>query len=204
MAVPRSEVVGRRGNAHKVGPHEEKRRDEHDFDRDRTDDSPFRELRPTNNAHTVNTRTGSEEIGKRQDSDHAEKAKEVEGKRPMGVQHETCQANRVVGLLVADELDPKILHVACGVQIHVLALRHHGRDVDLGNTKGIFRRIKVRCVGIVGELNLEGEVLRRLLPIELEIHVVDLGVQIGELDDVIDFGNLVLLVAGFLQLERIA
>ena len=44
----------------------------------------------------------------------------------MGVQHETCQANRVVGLLVADELDPKILHVACSVQVHVLALRHHG------------------------------------------------------------------------------
>ena len=59
-------------------------------------------------------------------------------------------------------------------------------------------------MGVIGKLNLEGEVLRRLLPIELEIHVVDLGVQIGELDDVIDFGNLVLLVAGFLQLERIA
>ena len=121
----------------------------------------------------------------------------------MGVQHKTCKANWVVGLLVADKLDSKILHVAGSVQIHVLALRHHGRNVDLGNTEGIFRRIKVRCVGIVGELNLEGEVLRRLFPIELEVHIVDLGVQIRELNDVVDFGNLILLVAGFLQLKGI-
>ena len=122
----------------------------------------------------------------------------------MGVQHKTCQANRVVGLLVADKLDSKILHVTGSVQIHVLALRHHGRDVDLRNTEGIFRRIEVRCVGIVGELNLEGEVLRRLLPVKLEIHVVDLGVKVGKLNDVVDFGNLILLVTCFLQLEGIA
>ena len=78
MAVPRSEVVGRRGNAHKIGPHEEKRRDEHDLNRDRADDSSLRELWPASNAHAVNARTRSEEIRKRQDADHAEKAKEVE------------------------------------------------------------------------------------------------------------------------------
>ena len=113
----------------------------------------------------------------------------------MGVQHDTCQANRVVRLLVADKLDSKILHVARSVQIHVLALRHHGRDVDLGNTEGIFRRIEVCCVGIVGELNLESEVLRGLFPIELKVHIVNFSVQVGELNDVVDFGNLILLVA---------
>ena len=121
----------------------------------------------------------------------------------MGVQDEARQANRIVGLLVAYKLDSKILHVAGSVQIHILALRHHGRNVDLGNAEGVFSRVEVRRMGVVGELNLEGEVLRGLFPIELEIHVVDLGVQIGELDDVVNFGNLILLVAGFLQLKGI-
>ena len=59
-------------------------------------------------------------------------------------------------------------------------------------------------MGVIGELNLEGEVLRWLFPIELEIHVVDLGVKVGKLNDVVDFSNLILLVTCFLQLKGIA
>ena len=122
----------------------------------------------------------------------------------MRVQHETRQADGIARLLVPHKLDAQIVHVPRRLQIHVLTLRHHRGHVHLGHAERVLGGVEIRFMRIVGELNLEGEVLRRLHPVELQVDVVHLGVQIGKLDHVVDFGDLILLVGRLLERERIA
>ena len=58
-------------------------------------------------------------------------------------------------------------------------------------------------MGLVGEVYLHRQLLRRLLVIEIEVDVAHLGVEIRELKRMVDRGQLVQPIVGLLQCKLV-
>ena len=70
-------------------------------------------------------------------------------------------------------------------------------DVNLGNAHRVLGGIEVGAVSLVGELNLHLQLLCGLPVIEVKPHVMNLGIEVLEFDDVIDFSDAILVIEGF-------
>ena len=58
-------------------------------------------------------------------------------------------------------------------------------------------------MSLVGELDLHLQLLRGLPVIEVQPHVMDLGIEVLEFDDVIDFGDAILVIEGLRQRQTV-
>ena len=58
-------------------------------------------------------------------------------------------------------------------------------------------------MSLVGELNLHLQLLCGLPVIEVKPHVMNLGIEVLEFDDVIDFGDAILVIEGLRQRQTI-
>ncbi len=66
-----------------------------------------------------------------------------------------------------------------------LARIHHRGHARIGDADGVLRGVEIGLVGRVGELDLHGDVLGRLIGGKIDADVAHLGVQAGELERVI-------------------
>ena len=114
----------------------------------------------------------------------------------MRVQVDAVEQNGVRDL-VAHHLDAQVLHETGRLQVDVLRALAHGGHVHRRHTYGVFRGVEVGEMGRIGELDLQRDVLSRLIGSEIHLDIVNLGVQVRELQHVIDGSERVGAVLGF-------
>ena len=182
--VPSAVVVGRGGHAHEVRAVEEERRRKRQFDGHGEDDARLRLARVLDNANAVDGRLGTERVAQKQQPENGHKAQRVEGEGAVGVQGNAVQEDGV-GDVLPHYLDAQVLHVPGGLQVDELARIHHRGHARIGDADGVLRGVEIGLVGRVGELDLHGDVLGRLIGVEIDADVAHLGVQAGELERVI-------------------
>ena len=183
-AVPSAVVVGRGGHAHEVRAVEEERRRKRQLDGHGEDDARLRLARVLDNANAVDGRLGTERVAQKQQPENGHKAQRVEGEGAVGIQGNAVQEDGV-GDVLPHYLDAQVLHIPGGLQVDELARIHHRGHARIGDADGVLRGVEIGLVGRVGELDLHGDVLGRLIGVEIDADVAHLGVQAGELERVI-------------------
>ena len=103
---------------------------------------------------------------------------------------DAVQKDRILHV-VPDDLDAEVVDEPCGVEIDVLALPNERGYDRRGDPRRVFSRIEVGVVRFVGELNLHLESLGGLLEVEVEPQIAHLGIEVRELDNVVDLGQAV-------------
>ncbi len=190
VAVPRAAVIAARRHAHQVGAEEHVRADQEQLDHERRDDDALGELRMGVDADAVDRRLGAERASEQQDARRDQKPRHVELEGMARVEHHVVEADGVIDV-VADHLDAQVVHHAARIEVEVLALRDEGGHLHLGHADGVLGRVEVGMVRVVGELDLDRDLLRGLAVVEVEPDVTHLHVEVGELDHGVGLGEQV-------------
>ncbi len=140
---------------------------------------------------SVNARFGAEHVHQQQNGKRNEKAQPIEVEGLMVVYHHRIQANRITGIL-AHDLDTEILDLARALQVQKLALLAGGGNIDLGNPERVLGGREIGFMGIVGEADLDFQVLCSLGVVQVEVDIVHHLVKVVEINGRVRFGEFVL------------
>ena len=101
------------------------------------------------------------------------------------------------------DVDAQAAHEPARVEVDVLALARERGHLHVGNAAGVLGGVEIGVVGLVGEVDVDRELLGGLLVVEVETDVAHLGVKVGELERVVHRRELVLAVGRLLQGELV-